>query len=175
MRNTLSADQALDLLGLRAGQSVLVTGAAGGVGAHAVELAHTRGLHVTVLAAPADAEFLAARGADRFQPRDDALAPTAYDGVLDAAGLGAAALAAVRDGGAYVGLWPGREPEAERGIRIAALDVRADGARLAALSGLVDEGRVQARVARTYPLGAAAEAHARLAEGGLRGRIVLVP
>ncbi|MDI3404725.1 NADP-dependent oxidoreductase [Streptomyces cavernicola] len=173
--NTLSADQALDLLDLRAGQSILVTGAAGGVGGHAVELAHLRGLEVTALAADEDAEFLASRGAAHFLPRTQAPEAGRFDGALDAAGLGAPALAAVRDGGAYVGLWPGQEPEADRGIRITALDVRADGTRLAALARLADEGRLLARVAHTYPLDAAAQAHIRLAEGGLRGRIVLLP
>ncbi|NBE50452.1 NADP-dependent oxidoreductase [Streptomyces boluensis] len=173
--NTLSADQALGLLGLRPGQSLLVTGAAGAVGAHAVELAHRHGLVITALAAAGDAEFLASRGADHFVARGAALAPAAFDGVLDAAGLGAEAIAAVRDGGSYAGLWPGQEPRAERGIRIAALDVQADGARLAELARVADEGVLLPRVARTYPLDAAAEAHVRLAEGGLRGRLVLLP
>ncbi|MFD7066663.1 NADP-dependent oxidoreductase [Streptomyces sp. NPDC059913] len=173
--NTLSAAQALDTLALRPGQGLLVTGAAGAVGAHAVELAHLQGLGVTALASPADEEFLRSRGAERFLPRGERPAPGGWDGVLDAAGLGAEALAAVRDGGAYVGLWPGREPSPERGVRVGALDVRADAARLAELSRLADRGEVLARVAATHPLAEAAEAHARLAEGGLRGRIVLVP
>ncbi|MFF4078402.1 NADP-dependent oxidoreductase [Streptomyces sp. NPDC001777] len=173
--NTLSADQSLALLALRPGQSLLITGAAGAVGAHAVELAHLRGLVVTALASPADEEFLRSRGADHFLPRGEKPAPGGWDGVLDAAQLGDDASAAVRDGGAHVGLWPGREPAPGRGIRVGALDVRADAERLAALSRLADRGEVLARVAATYPLAEAAAAHARLAEGGLRGRIVLVP
>ncbi|MGW3396264.1 NADP-dependent oxidoreductase [Streptomyces hydrogenans] len=173
--NTLSAAQALDMLDLTEGQSLLVTGAAGGVGTHAVELARLKGLEVTALASADDEEFLASRGADHFLPREEPLALAAYDGVLDAAGLGRAALAAVRDGGTYIGLWPGREPECERGIRIDALDVRGDGAQLAELARHAETGALLARVARTYPLDAAAEAHALLASGGLRGRIVLIP
>ncbi|MFC7450485.1 NADP-dependent oxidoreductase [Rhodococcus daqingensis] len=173
--NTLSAAQSLDMLGLRQGQSLLITGAAGAVGGHAVELAHRNGLEVTVLASAGDEPFLASRGAGDFLPRGANLAPAAFDGVLDAAGLGHEAIAAVRDGGSYVGLWPGQEPESERGIRVDALDVRADGAQLAELSRLADEGVIVARVADTYPLADAAAAHARLAEGGLRGRLVLIP
>ncbi len=39
----------------------------------------------------------------------------------------------------------------------------------------MDEGVLTLRVAEEYPLAGAAKAHARLAEGGVRGRLVLVP
>ncbi|MCL3999006.1 NADP-dependent oxidoreductase [Streptomyces lavenduligriseus] len=173
--NTLSAAQALDMVSLQPGQCLLVTGAAGGVGAHTVELAHHRGLTVTALASPQDEEFLRARGADHFLSRDETIPPTAFDGVIDAAVLGDRALAPVRDGGTYIGVWPGQEPTPERGIRIGALDVRADGALLAELSALADRGTLQARVAETFSLADAASAHARLAKGRLRGRLVILP
>ncbi|MBO1330464.1 NADP-dependent oxidoreductase [Streptomyces sp. VRA16 Mangrove soil] len=173
--NALSAAQALDMADLKAGQSLLVTGAAGGVGAHAVELAHHRGLKVTALASARDEEFLTTRGADHFLPRDEPLPAGAFDGVIDTALLGVTALAAVSDGGAYIGVWPGQEPAPERGIRVDALDVRADGAQLGELSQLADQGVLLARVSETFPLADAAAAHARLAEGGLRGRLVIAP
>ncbi|RKS16883.1 NADPH:quinone reductase-like Zn-dependent oxidoreductase [Arthrobacter sp. AG1021] len=173
--NALSAAQALGLLAVRPGQSLLVTGAAGGVGGHTVELAHRQGLEVTVLASAGDIPFLVSRGANHFLTRGANLAPAGFDGVLDAAGLGNEAIAAVQDGGSYVGLWPGQEPDSERGVRVDALDVRADGAQLAELSRLADQGEIRARVAQTYPLEEATAAHARLAEGSLRGRLVLIP
>ncbi|WP_436960930.1 NADP-dependent oxidoreductase [Streptomyces sp. SudanB182_2057] len=173
--NALSAAQALDMAGLEAGQSLLVTGAAGGVGAHTVELAHHRGLKVTALASARDEEFLTTRGADHFLPRDEPLPAAAFDGVIDTALLGDTALAAVSDGGTYIGVWPGQEPAPERGIRVDALDVRADGAQLGELSQLADRGVLLARVSATFPLADAAAAHARLAEGGLRGRLVIAP
>jgi NADPH:quinone reductase-like Zn-dependent oxidoreductase len=173
--NTVSAFQSLEMLALRPGQKLLVTGAAGAVGGHAVELAHRHGLEITAMASPSDEPFLLSRGMDHFLSREEIPAPAGFDGVLDAAGLGRCALDAVRDGGSYVGLWPGQEPEPERGIRVQALDVKADGAQLAALSRLADQGELLARVARTYRLEDAMAAHARLAEGGLRGRLVLVP
>ncbi|WP_159328087.1 NADP-dependent oxidoreductase [Streptomyces tendae] len=173
--NALSAAQALDMAALTPGQSLLVTGAAGGVGAHTVELAHHRGLKVTALASARDEEFLHSRGTNGFLPRDAALPASAFDGVIDTAMLGDLALAPIRDGGAYIGVWPGQEPASERGIRVGALDVRADGTQLAELSELTDQGVVLARIAGTFSLADAAVAHARLTEGGLRGRIVLVP
>jgi NADPH:quinone reductase-like Zn-dependent oxidoreductase len=81
----------------------------------------------------------------------------------------------VRDGGAFVAVRDGALPEAERGVRTANVWVRPDGARLAELVRLVDEGVLTLRVAETYALQDAAKAHARLAEGGLRGRLVIVP
>ncbi len=173
--NALSAAQALDMAALQPGESLLVTGAAGGVGAHTVELAHHRGLKVTALASARDEQFLRVRGADHFLPRDASLPSATFDGVVDAALLGDTALAPLRDGGTYIGLWPGQEPAPERGIRIDALDVRADGAQLAELCQLADQGVLSVRITGAFPLTDAAAAHARLAEGGLRGRLVIVP
>ncbi len=53
--------------------------------------------------------------------------------------------------------------------------IRADGARLAELAKLAEKGVLPLRVAAVLPLSKAAEAHERLAAGGLRGRIVLTP
>ncbi|MEU4209075.1 NADP-dependent oxidoreductase [Streptomyces sp. NPDC026206] len=173
--NSLTAAQALDLTGLKAGDSLLITGAAGALGGYAVQLAHRAGITVTALARPGDEQFVRSLGADHFAPDTRAVAPGSLDGVLDAAVLGPAALELVRDGGTYTGVIPGTAPAAARGIRVAEVEVSADGARLGELSALVDEGVLTTRVAATYPLGEAAEAHAKLAGGGLRGRLVLVP
>ncbi|GAA4687148.1 NADP-dependent oxidoreductase [Streptomyces chumphonensis] len=173
--NGLTAAQALDLLALRAGQNLLVTGAAGALGGYAIQLAVRHGLNVTALAGTGDEELVRSLGAHRFVPRTATSLPHGFDGVLDAAVLGAPALALVRDGGAYTGVRPPAQPPAERGVRTATVGVRADGARLATLATLVDLGALTPRVAHTYPLADAADAHARHAKGGLRGRIVLVP
>ncbi|MEV0096460.1 NADP-dependent oxidoreductase [Streptomyces sp. NPDC050738] len=172
--NGLAAAQALALLKLDAGQSLLVTGAAGAVGGYAVQLARRAGLVIDAQAGAEDEELVRALGADHFVPRTGPLG-TGYDGVLDAAVLGDVALAAVRDGGAHVGLIPGASPASERGIRVETQEVEADGELLAELVTLVDEGVLTLRVAETYGLEEAAKAHARLQEGGVRGRLVLVP
>ncbi|MDQ1047670.1 NADP-dependent oxidoreductase [Streptomyces sp. V4I2] len=171
--NALTAVQALDLLEVTPGQSLLVTGAAGAVGGYAVQLAAHRGVSVTALAREEDAELVRSLGASSFT--SGAVEPGSVDAVLDAAILGAAALEWVRDGGAFVGVIPGTAPAPVRGVRTADVGVSADGARLAELVGLVDEGVLTLRVAETYALDEAAKAHARLAEGGVRGRLVLVP
>ncbi|MCQ4214377.1 NADP-dependent oxidoreductase [Streptomyces longispororuber] len=171
--NALTAAQALDLLDVRAGQTLLVTGAAGAVGGYAVQLAAHRGIEVTAYASTADEELLRGLGATHVVPRGTAPAPA--DAVLDTAVLGAEALAWVRDGGAYAGVIPGAAPAPERGVRTAAVEVAPDGARLAELVRLADEGVLTTRVAETYALADAVKAHARLAEGGVRGRLVLIP
>ncbi|MFI9175529.1 zinc-binding dehydrogenase [Streptomyces lincolnensis] len=171
--NALTAAQALDLLELAPGQSLLVTGAAGALGGFAVQLAARRGVAVTAPARAGDEEFIRSLGAVDFVSGE--VGAARFDAVLDAAVLGEPALEWVRDGGAYMGVIPEAHPASVRGVRTASVGVRADGARLAELVGLVDEGALTLRVAGTYPLDEASKAHARLAEGGVRGRLVLVP
>ncbi|MFE6625323.1 NADP-dependent oxidoreductase [Streptomyces sp. NPDC057740] len=171
--NALTAAQALDLLEVTPDQSLLVTGAAGALGAYAVQLAARRGVEVTGLAREGDEEFVRFLGAGSFT--SGVVAERGFDRVLDAAVLGEPALAWVRDGGRYVGVIPQAEPASVRGVWTGAVEVSADGARLAELVRLVDDGVLTTRVAETFPLDEAAKAHARLEEGGVRGRLVLVP
>jgi NADPH:quinone reductase-like Zn-dependent oxidoreductase len=97
------------------------------------------------------------------------------DAVLDTAGIGGAALGAVRDGGTLVTTIPPTAPPAERNIQVSALQVEANGDQLAELVALAEQGKLTLRVAQTYPLQDVALAHARLEKGGVRGRLVLAP
>nr|WSY52702.1 NADP-dependent oxidoreductase [Streptomyces sp. NBC_00886] len=171
--NALTAVQALDLLELAPGQKLLVTGAAGAVGGFAVQLAAHRGVLVTGLAREGDEEFVRSLGAAEFT--SDGVPAGSVDAVLDAAILGERALEWVRDGGAFAGVIPQAAPASVRGVRTGAVEVSPDGARLAELVRLVEEGVLTLRVAETFALEDAAKAHGRLAEGGVRGRLVLVP
>ncbi|MEU1204398.1 NADP-dependent oxidoreductase [Nocardia sp. NPDC005825] len=180
--NASTALQSLDALALGDGRTVLVTGAAGAVGGFAVELAVARGLRVVATAAATDEALVRKLGAEFFVPRGArlgeavrALVPGGVDGALDAAVLGVEALDAVRSSGSFVAVVGGGEPAPLRGIRVSNTWIRADGARLAELAELVDAGRLTPRVAATLPLEQVADAHERLAAGGLRGRPVLVP
>lgn len=94
--------------------------------------------------------------------------------VFDAAVLGFPAMDAVRARGAFV-VFSGSAPVPVRGIRVLPVYIHADGAALAGLSRLATAGKLTLRVADTYPLAEAAQAHERLAAGGVRGRLVLVP
>ncbi|MET7426690.1 NADP-dependent oxidoreductase [Dactylosporangium sp. NPDC005555] len=171
--NGLAAAQALDLLALPAGATVLVTGAAGQVGGFVLALARAAGLHATGLAGADDQAFVESLGA-AFLPRSGDPAGT-FDAVVDLAVIGASLLDLVRDGGGYVAASPPLRPEPVRGIRTFALEVLPDGARLGELVALVDSGDIPLRVAGVYPFAEAAAAHDRLAQGGVRGGVVLVP
>ncbi|MFJ9364669.1 NADP-dependent oxidoreductase [Nocardia sp. NPDC101769] len=180
--NALTAVQSLDALALTAGQTVLITGAAGALGGFAVELAVSQGLRVVATAAAPDEDLVRELGAEFFVPRGGrlgeavrALIPGGADGAVDAASLGAEALDAVRSGGAFAAVVGGAEPAGLRGIRVSNTWIRADGPRLAELAALVDAGRLTPRVAGTLPLDRVADAHHQLAAGGLRGRLVLIP
>jgi NADPH:quinone reductase-like Zn-dependent oxidoreductase len=180
--NGLTAWQSLDRLALPAGATLLVTGAAGAVGGYAVELAAARGLRVAAVAGAADEALVRGFGAEWFVARDVADLPAAVRaavpggvaGALDAAGVGLPALAAVRTGGAFVAV-AAEAPPGLRGIRSVNHWIAADGVALGQLSALAAAGRVTLRVADTLPLARAAEAHRRVAAGGLRGRLVLTP
>jgi NADPH:quinone reductase-like Zn-dependent oxidoreductase len=180
--NAMTASQALDDLPLRPRETLLVTGAAGAVGGFAVELARMRGVRIVAQGRPDDEEALRGRGATWFVSRDEDLSeavrryvPAGVDGVLDAAALGEPALAAVRDGGIFVSLRIDVLPEPQRGVAVRHTTAGPEATRLSDLSAHAEVGLLTPRVAQIYPLSEAAEAHARLARGGLRGRIVLVP
>lgn len=180
--NGLTALQALDLLGLADGGTLLVTGAAGGVGSYAVQLAAGRGLRVLALAGPGDADLVRTLGAADLVRRGDdpvsatrALVPDGVDGVIDAAVVGPPMIGAVRDGGAFIAVVDPGLPSPERGVRTTKVDVHGDGGQLADLVRLVDAGGLTLRVADLVGFDEAAEAHRRLAKGGLRGRLVLIP
>lgn len=128
-----------------------------------------------------DEQLVQGLGADAVVPWGDAVAafravaPAGGNGLLDAAVLDAGALGTVRDRGALatVRFWSG---PSERGIRIEPVRVRdhlRNGAVLAELVALVSQGRLTLRVADVLPAERAAEAHARLQAGAVRGRLVL--
>ncbi|MFJ2278380.1 NADP-dependent oxidoreductase [Streptomyces sp. NPDC087866] len=180
--NALTAHQSLDLLEPEAGSTLLVTGAAGAVGGYAVELAARRGTAVVGVAAEKDEPFVRKAGARWFVSRSADLArsvrelvPGGVDAALDAAVLGLPALGAVRNFGAFVSVIGGAAPVPLRGVRVHEQWVAGDAAALGRLSSLAATGRLTTRVADTLPLEEAARAHRLLAEGGVRGRLVLVP
>lgn len=177
----LTAVQSLDLLNITTGTTILVTGAAGTVGRFAVRLAHLRGAHVLASASPGDQKMLTELGADvvldRFQDLNTQIRSQLPDGVdtlLDCAVLGETALAAVKDHGKAVALLL-PTPGPRRGIEPVTVFVEPNGHKLGELVSAVADGNIKLPVLGTYPLEQAAEAHRRLATGGLRGRLVFTP
>ena len=180
--NGLTARLALDLLALRPGQTLAVTGAAGAFGGYVVQLAKAEGLRVIADASPADTELVRSLGADEVVARGDdvadrirAIVAEGVDGLADGALLYTKAMAAVRDGGgmATVRTFSG---ETERGITVHPVWVREyvrEHAKLDQLRRQVETGIITLRVARTFAAEDAAEAHRVLERGGTRGRLVI--
>ncbi|MFI1840257.1 zinc-binding alcohol dehydrogenase family protein [Streptomyces olivaceoviridis] len=186
--NGLTAMLAIDTLALSPGETVAVTGAAGGLGGYVVQLAHIAGLRVIADAAPADVDLVRSLGADIVVARGDAFAaqvrehvPAGVDGLVDTAVVGAAALGAIRDNGILVNVRPSAGPGSaplhpERGIDFRLISVADYGGRQDKLEQLrrhVEHGRLTLRVAATFSPEHAAQAHRRLEAGGTRGRLVI--
>jgi NADPH2:quinone reductase len=180
--NGVTADLALELLGLRPGAAVLVTGAAGALGGYSVQLAKVLGLVVIADAWEADEELVTRLGADVVVPRGEGMAgavrnrfPAGVDGAIDAARIGSVVAGLVRDGGGFVGV---RSTDAAGDDRIrrtyvSVLRQLENTNALLRLRRLVREGRLTPRVAVPMPMMRAAEAHALLERGGQRRRVVL--
>ncbi|EOC1344925.1 NADP-dependent oxidoreductase [Cronobacter dublinensis] len=183
LMNALTARNALDILSLPKGSTLVVTGAAGAVGAYTVALANDEGLRVVAIASPQDEESLRTAGATKVIARGDDIAsrvrkvfPTGVDAVVDAACLGNQIAPTIRDGGTIVTLRHGNDGGFERGIKGVFVSVRdhfTNHAAIVRLGQQVTSGLLTLRVAATFPATDAANAHRRFDEGGLRGRIIL--
>jgi NADPH:quinone reductase-like Zn-dependent oxidoreductase len=182
--NGLTAQLALDELGLATGQTLAVTGAAGAVGGYTVQLGHAAGLRILADAAPADEDLVRALGADDIVPRGDEFAravrqlvPDGANALVDAALMSELAVGAVRDDGDIVTLrgYDGGSTE-RRGITFHPIFVRnyaRERAKLDHLRAQVEARTVTPHVACRFPAVQAPEAHRVLEAGGVRGRLVL--
>ncbi|MFC7272894.1 NADP-dependent oxidoreductase [Paractinoplanes rhizophilus] len=171
--NALTAHRALDMLALAPPATLLVTGASGGVGGFAAQLAAQAGHTVLASATDDDEEWVRGLGVDTVIPRSAALgrAPA----VLDAVPMGEPAAAAVEDGGVLVSTRPIAPVDPARHVRQDLVLITLDRPALRDLVEAVAAGRLRTRVAATFPLAEAAEAHRRFEAGHLRGKIVLLP
>ncbi|MER7913121.1 MULTISPECIES: NADP-dependent oxidoreductase [unclassified Streptomyces] len=168
--------------GLREGCTVLVNGAAGGVGHFAVQLAGVAGAGTVVGVASGRHEtFLKDLGVDRFvdYTRTDVTeAVRDVDLLVDTVGGpdGHRLLPLVRRGGHLAPVFFGEyDPEraAALGVTVGGRQVRSHGGQLAELAALLDSGRVRVGIEAVFPLREAARAHLRAERGHLQGKIVL--
>ena len=163
------------------GDTVVVAGAAGGVGSIAAQLARLAGATVIGLAGETNHVWLAEHG----------IIPVSYgDGVIERIRTAAPRVDALIDtqGGDYVqialdlGISPERIDTIVNFDAVAKHGVKADGnaagasaAVLAELAGLVAAGELEVPIAGTFPLSQVRDAYAELAGGHIRGKIVLIP
>jgi len=176
-----TAYAAVRAVALSAGDTVVVSGAAGGVGSIAVQLARLAGATVVGLAGEANHRWLA----------DHGVIPVTYgDGVADRIRQAASKIDAFIDtfGADYVqlalelGVAPSRIDTIVNFSAVGQYGVKAEGsaagasaAVLAELAELIAAGRLEIPIAATFPLAEVREAYRRLAQGHIRGKIVLMP
>ncbi|MEU0599569.1 NADP-dependent oxidoreductase [Streptomyces sp. NPDC006393] len=182
---SLTAWQALvERAEVRAGQRVLIHAAAGGVGHVAAQIAKARGAYVIGTASAGKHDFLRGIGVDEpvdYRTTDFAEAVRDVDVVLDTIGGETAlrSLRVLRPGGVVVSIIPmGSDDfyeEAERlGVRAVRMLVDADHHGMRTVADLVEEGKLSATVAGTFPLAEAAKAHELGETGRTTGKLVLV-
>ncbi len=182
--NGLTAMRGLELLGLGAGETLLVSGGAGLLASYVIALAKLQGLRVIADAAPADEALVRSFGVDELVPRGDGmsgavleLVPDGADALFDTALLGREAFGAIRDGGAIAVVrgWDGGDTE--RGIDVRPVWVREVLQRtewLHQLRELAADGTLKLRIAGEYPPERAGDAQRAMDAGGLRGRALIV-
>lgn len=174
----LTADMTLDAAQVRAGDTVLVHAAAGGVGSFAVQLARLRGATVLGTASPRNHDYLAGLGAtpvaygERLVENVRAVAPDGVDAIIDLVG-GEALDATDRllcEGGRVASVIDPTVRERFGGVYVF---VHADRERLTRLLRLVADGSVRVEIAERFPLDQARRA-LQVSEGRhVRGKLVL--
>jgi NADPH:quinone reductase-like Zn-dependent oxidoreductase len=177
-----TAYAAVQSVGPRAGETVVVSAAAGGVGTLTVQLAKRTGAMVIGLAGPDNHEWLRERGvvpvahgdgvADRIREasagRVDAFIDLYGHGYVEIAlalGVPPARIDTIVDFaavGAYGVLSKGNAAASSAGV-------------LAELAALIDAGEIDLPIPHTYPLTEVQDAYRELANGHTRGKIVLIP
>lgn len=189
---SLTAYQAIvDTARLRPGQRALIHAATGGVGHLAVQIAKARGAYVIGTTLGDHDEFVRSLGADEVidnATTDFAEAVREVDFVLDtlSGGIRARSLPLLRPGGTMVTTVPNSAAdEAERGagvgigdgasVRVRTIGVQTDHAGIRAVADLAASGALRPHIEAVFPLTEAAEAHALLATGSTKGKVVLVP
>jgi NADPH:quinone reductase-like Zn-dependent oxidoreductase len=178
----LTAHQGLEILGLRAGEYLFVTGGAGGVGHMVVQLAVERGARVVATASPQNHDFLRELGAEPLDYHDPELLQH-WREFTDGRGADAAfdiwggeaqeqAFSVLRKGGRLVSI--AAPPPRRESFEVHYEFVRPSGYDLGEhLTPLIREGHLRAHIQATYPLAAAAEAMEVLEGGHVRGKLVL--
>jgi NADPH:quinone reductase-like Zn-dependent oxidoreductase len=178
----LTAWQALfEHAGMEVGQTVLINGAAGGVGHFTVQLAKARGARVIGVASGCHEVFLRELGVDHsIDYTTTAVEKAAQDVDLVIDVIGGEnedrLLDVLKHGGKMVQVFGGNysaEHAAAVGVTVKGMQVRSNGEQLGEIGELIDSGRVRIAIDTVVPLAEAYKAHERGAKYPLRGKIVL--
>jgi NADPH:quinone reductase-like Zn-dependent oxidoreductase len=178
-----TALEAIDAIASSAGDAVFISGATGGVGHFAIQLASARGAHVIATARPGDEErFVRELGAadtvDYTGDVAETVAALRSEGVraaLHLAGDGLALTTILVPGGRLVStLGIGPEQVADRDVQAVAVMAAPTTAMLERLADELAAGRLVARVQRTYKLEDVPQALEDFANGKLGKLVVLI-
>lgn len=176
-----TAEGMLQRIGLGA-QKVLITGAAGGVGSAAIQLAKRRGATVTAMTSPEKAGAIRALGADATLGRDDVIPGQEFDAVVDlvAGPRWPDLLDSIRPGGRYVTSGAIAGPIVELDVRTLYLrDLTLFGSTyqprniLPDIIGYIERGEIKPAVAATYPLERLVDAQKAFLEKRFVGKIAI--
>ena len=166
--------------GLARGQTVLIHGAAGGVGGFAVQIARAHGAYVIATASGANHDYLSALGADqvidytttRFEDTVQDV-----DLVLDTIGgdTQERSWQVLKPGGVLVSLVipPSQESAAAHGARGVMVGTRPDAGQLRQLAALIETGQIRPEVTQVWPMAEVRAAQDQSQGGHTRGKIVL--
>lgn len=169
----------LDLVGAKAGETLLVAGAAGGVGSAVVQLARHRGVTVIGTASEAKHAYLRELGAipTTYGPglpdRVAALAPDGVDAALDLAGAGVIPdlVAIVGDGARVLSIADIDAPR--HGAQVTTSQVARPELALAEVARIYGEGALRVHIDGRFPLDRIAEAQAVSQAGRVAGKLVI--
>ena len=176
-----TAWQALfDQAGIERGQTVLITGAAGGVGHFAVQFAKRAGARVIGTGGPHNHDFVMSLGADEYvdySEQDVADAVSEVDVAFDTVGgeVTESLVPAVRDGGVIVVIAsaPPEEAAKARGIRTVLHGTQPNPIDLREIAELIATGEVRVELSEVIPMNEVQRAHELSESGHVRGKLVL--
>lgn len=171
-----------DTANLQAGQRILITGASGGVGSMAVQLAKAKGAIIIATASGKNEEFIRSLGADEFvdytrEKFEERVREV--DVVFDTVGGDTLerSFATLRRGGCLVSTVapPSNEKAQQLGIRASMIGVQPSGRQLREINRLIAGGKLKTHVATVLPLAEVRQAHQLSESGRTRGKIILHP
>jgi NADPH:quinone reductase-like Zn-dependent oxidoreductase len=172
----------LKQLRVKAGETLLIHGAAGGVGTFAVQLAAAQGVTVIGTASERNHDYLRSIGAipvtygDGLLERVRSVAPQGVDAVLDASGRGEIPVSIQLTGTPERVLTLVAFDAADTGIQIHIGGGGSDlGDALREIVGLIEQRRLTVSISRTFPLANIASALKTSGAGHVTGKIVVLP
>jgi NADPH:quinone reductase-like Zn-dependent oxidoreductase len=181
----LEALHALRKVNIQRGQKVLIVGAGGSIGSHAVQLAKHYGAEVTGVDKPGKLDMLRSIGADiviDYTREDFTKNGQVYDVIFDTIGKSpfTRSMKSLAENGAYLNANPGifggmrmRWTAKRSSKKVIPWSAGYTTSNLLALKELIENGTIKAVIDRSYPLEQIAEAHRYVDTGQKKGNVVI--